>query len=64
MNIVASYPQCPKCHSSMGDGKVLLNIFGGYSDFPGDSIVTMSPTGDAKLVDCWKCSICGHSIVK
>lgn len=59
------HPTCKKCSASMEIGKALLNIYGGYSDFWGDDrAVTMSPTGQAKLVDVWKCPVCGYSVGK
>ena len=52
---------CPKCGGKLKEGQALLDIMTGTPDFPGDDYVcTVSPSGKAKLVDCWKCETCGY----
>ena len=46
----------------MQDGTALVDIYGGVPDFAGCEVVTMSPTGKAKIVHCLKCETCGHSV--
>jgi hypothetical protein len=53
---------CRKCGGSMVDGKALIDVYGGIPDFIGGDVVTVSPTGNAKMVHCLKCETCGHSI--
>ncbi len=53
---------CRKCGGEMTDGTALIDVYGGVPDFDGCEVVTMSPTGKAKLVHCLKCETCGHSV--
>lgn len=55
---------CRKCGAFMLPGKAIEQTYTGIADFPGSEIVTMSPGGGGKLVDCLKCSKCGHSITR
>ena len=56
---------CPKCGGKLNEGQALLDIMTGTPDFPGDDYVcTVSPSGKAKLVDCWKCETCGYSVTR
>lgn len=56
-------PKCHKCNVVMERGHAIRETFTGVPDFPGCSeVVTVSPGGPGKLVDCWKCPKCGHSI--
>lgn len=54
--------QCSKCGGALEPGIALVDINGGVPDFEGGEVVTMSPTGRAKIVDCLKCETCGHSV--
>lgn len=58
-----NHVKCRKCGGQGKKGQALQNNFSGIPDFPGDSIVTMSPDGTANLIDCLKCEDCGHSWV-
>jgi hypothetical protein len=58
-------PECRRCKVPMKEGTALQNTLEGYPDFPGDtSACTVSRTGPAEIVKCWKCPKCGHSILK
>lgn len=53
---------CPKCKVRLVEGKALIDVYGGYEDFIGSGeVVTVSPTGQAKLIDVMKCPECGFS---
>lgn len=57
--------QCPKCNTEMQPGKAIQQTWtGGTPDFIGkpETIVTMSPGGPGKLIDCEKCPSCGFSV--
>lgn len=53
---------CRKCNGDMKPSKAIEQTYTGSSDFIGGAVVTMSPGGPGRLVDCLKCSICGWSI--
>lgn len=53
---------CPRCYGPMRPGKATMQTFRGFADFPGGEAVTMSPGGPGKLIDCFKCERCGHSV--
>lgn len=53
---------CRKCNGDMKPSKAMQETYTGRSDFIGGAVVTMSPGGPGRLVDCLKCSICGWSI--
>ena len=57
---------CPKCKiGKMKPGKALIDILDGTPDFIGDDkVVTISPSGKAKMVEVYKCDKCGYSISK
>ena len=60
-------PACKKCHVRMVLGIALVNGTKGSPDFPGDTGKEDGCTQSAdslkvKLVHCWKCPKCGHSI--
>lgn len=46
----------------MKPSKAIAQTYGGSPDFPGGTVVTMSPEGPGKLIDCLKCEKCGHSV--
>jgi hypothetical protein len=49
----------------MSLGKALVDRLSGMPDFIGDDVVcTLSPSGKADLVDCYKCPGCGYSVTK
>lgn len=54
--------KCKKCGGEMKQGKALMQTVSGSPDFSGGEIVTLSPGGPGKLIDCVKCGDCGHSI--
>ena len=59
-------PKCKHCNGDMKPGKALQSTFNsGMPDFPGDkNVVTLSPGGPGKLIDCLKCSNCGWSMAE
>lgn len=54
---------CKCCGGAMAPGQALEQTFAGIPDFPGGAVVTMSPRGPGKLVDCMKCENCGWSVM-
>ena len=56
---------CKHCNGEMKPGKAIENTFTGMPDFPGDKhVVTLSPGGPGKLIDCLKCVSCGWSMTE
>ena len=53
---------CRKCFGKMKPGKAIQQTYTGYPDFPNCAVVTLSPGGPGRLVDCDKCEKCGHSV--
>jgi|LakMenEpi03Aug12_release.lakeMendotaPanAssembly.Ray.scaffolds.fasta_scaffold03608_28 hypothetical protein len=53
---------CQRCGGTMKPSKAIAQTYGGSPDFAGGPVVTMSPEGPGKLIDCLKCERCGHSI--
>ena len=53
---------CRKCDGKMLPGKALRETLAGMADFHGGEVVTVSPGGPGKLVDCLKCTQCGWSV--
>lgn len=56
--------QCNKCGGAGIPSKALNNTLVGFDDFGGDAHkrgTTQSRAGKAQLVDCIKCTSCGHS---
>lgn len=54
---------CKKCGYQMTKGIALKQSATGIPDFPGSGeVVTLSPGGPCKLIDCIKCKECGWSI--
>lgn len=53
---------CRKCGGEMRPGKAIQQTFTGTPDFIGGPVVTMSPGGPGKLIDCDKCAVCGWSV--
>ena len=58
-------PRCPRCRTQLRRGQALRNTLVGSPDFPGDTGseagCTVSASGPAVLVPCWKCRSCGYS---
>lgn len=54
--------RCKHCHTPMVPGLAIEQTYTGAPDFPGCEIVTMSPGGPGKLIDCLKCPQCGWSV--
>jgi hypothetical protein len=52
----------PRCEGDMVQGFAMQQTYGGTSDFPGGSVVTLSPAGPGRMVGCWKCAACGWSV--
>ena len=53
---------CKQCGGKMLPGKAIRETLAGMADFPGGEVVTVSPGGAGKLVDCLKCTQCGWSV--
>ena len=54
---------CKKCGGTMHPGKAIEETLTGIPDFTGSKeVVTVSPGGTGKLIDCIKCSSCGWSV--
>lgn len=54
---------CDKCGAEMQPGKAMLSTVTGSPDLIGGEVVTFSPGGPGKLVDCMKCPQCGWSVM-
>lgn len=46
----------------MKPGKAIEQTYTGIPDFIGGDVVTMSPGGPGRLIDCLKCVKCGWSV--
>lgn len=57
---------CNKCGTYMKRGIATLQTYvGGMPDFAGDDYSsTFSAGGTGRVINCWKCPDCGHSITK
>lgn len=57
---------CVKCGATMVSGIAIEQTYtSGMPDWPGDepdAVVTMSPGGPGKVINCMKCPECGHSV--
>lgn len=58
---------CHKCHAPMQPGIAIEQTYTtGLPDFPGDdpasAVQTISPGGPGRIVQCLKCTECGHSV--
>jgi len=56
--------RCKHCHTPMQTGIAIQQTYTGTPDFLGGEVVTMSPGGPGKLIDCLKCPQCGWSVTK
>lgn len=56
-------PTCRRCNVQAVRGSALKNVLAGSSEWAdGDmSGATLTLSGNADLIDCWKCPECGHS---
>ena len=55
-------PRWRRCGGRMKRGIALEQTYTGSPDFPGGEVVTMSPGGPGRLVECMKCERCGWSV--
>lgn len=53
---------CRRCGGKMKPSQAIGQTWTGLPDFPGGDVVTLSPGGPGRLIDCLKCEKCGHSI--
>ena len=53
---------CRRCGHQMKPSKAIDQTWTGEPEWPGATLVTLSPGGPGKLIDCLKCVNCGHSI--
>jgi hypothetical protein len=53
---------CRKCGAPMQPGVAFAQTYSGSGDFGRDDVVTMSPGGPGRLIECLKCSGCGWSV--
>lgn len=57
--------RCRKCDIEMLPGTAIQETLAGVPDFIGSNdVVTLSPGGNGKLVECLKCPQCGRSVTK
>lgn len=49
------------CRTKLKEGVALLQTYGGIPDFPGGTVMTLSPAGPGRLVKALKCPKCGRS---
>lgn len=61
MDVIESAMFCKKCYVPLERGQAMVSTWVGAPDFPGGAVVTLSPGGPGKLVDCLKCPKCGFS---
>ena len=54
--------KCKRCNGEMKPGKAIEQTYTGIPDFIGGDVVTMSPGGPGRLIDCMKCVECGWSV--
>ena len=53
---------CKICNGEMKPGKAIEQTYTGIPDFIGGDVVTISPGGPGRLIDCLKCVKCGWSV--
>jgi len=54
---------CKRCQVPLLPGKAMESTVRGIPDFPGGRcVVTLSPGGPGRLVECLKCPHCGWSV--
>lgn len=56
-------PICKKCNVPAKRGQALQNTLAGSSEWADGSMddATLTLSGNAELVQCWKCPSCGHA---
>ncbi len=56
-------PTCRRCNTQAKRGKALKNTLAGSSEWADGDMegATLTLSGNADLIDCWKCPKCGHS---
>lgn len=52
----------PRCNGDMLPGVAMGQTFTGIGDFQGREVVTLNPGGPGVIVQCIKCTACGHSV--
>lgn len=55
---------CKHCKLPMTQGKAIQQTWTGKPDFIGGIVVTLSPGGPGKLIDCLKCPQYGYSVTR
>lgn len=53
---------CKKCDGKMIKSQAIGRTWTGLPDFIGGSVVTVSPGGPGRLIQCLKCAECGWSV--
>ena len=54
---------CKHCNTPMQpDGIALIPNLSGIPDFEDGCVVTVSPDGTARQIECYKCHQCGYSV--
>lgn len=54
---------CGRCKVEMLPSVALEDVLTGVGDFhASDDVVTLSPSGRVRMVDCLKCPSCGRSV--
>lgn len=61
--MIQNIPNCRRCKKPMRESIAILSTLVGGSPDMGE-IVTFSYGGPGRLVDCWKCPCCGHSVTR
>lgn len=58
---------CGKCRVPLKPGSAIVNSWESHDDFGADAGsdgCTVTQTGPPKVIACWKCPQCGHSVEK
>lgn len=55
-------PFCRHCELPMAPGIAIDQTYTGSPDFPGGEVVTLSPGGPGRVIECLKCPACGWSV--
>lgn len=54
---------CRRCGGEMKPSKAIAQTYTGLPDFNDKEVVTLSPGGTGRLVECMKCAVCGWSVM-
>ena len=54
--------KCRRCGGEMKQGIAMWQTWTGSPDFAAGPVVTLSAGGPGRVIDCSKCSVCGHSV--